>query len=304
MPAMYAKIFLKIFDSSIAEDWRCRIVFQDILILANRDGVVDMTHEAIARRTNVPIELVRESILKLESPDPKSNTPDDEGRRLERLDGHRDWGWRIINYERYRVIKNSEEMRAATRERVARWRAEQKKREAALTAGTGSTMPGNTDKKEMAIDPAESKRQVDAAMVFEHLNELTGSKFRSEGSALAMLRARMTEKEVTTEGIFQMINRQVKLWKDDPKMVGFLRPKTLFNSTNFNEYYAARELRIPNLGTGKANARNFGIVGETSYEGAKPKRPAWAGEKGEVAGQTFANGPAPSSVGGGAGVVV
>lgn len=126
---MYAKIFLKIFDSSIAEDWQCRIVFQDILILANRDGVVDMTHEAISRRTNVPLKIVKESIMKLESPDPKSNTPDDEGKRLERLDEHRDWGWRIINYERYRAIKNSEEMRAATRERVARWRAEKKKKD-------------------------------------------------------------------------------------------------------------------------------------------------------------------------------
>ena len=123
---MYAKIFQKIFDSSIAEDWQQRVVFQDILILCDRDGVVNMTHEAISRRTNVPIGIVRESIAKLESPDPKSNTSAEDGRRLERVDEHRDWGWRIINYEKYRNIKNSVELRAATRVRVARWRKKQK----------------------------------------------------------------------------------------------------------------------------------------------------------------------------------
>lgn len=138
---MYAKIFLKIFDSSIAEDWQARIVFQDILILANRDGMVDMTHEAISRRTNVPLEIVRSSIAKLEAPDPKSNTPEDDGRRLERLAEHKDWGWRIVNYEKYRAIRNTDEMRAATRERVAAWRA---KKKASLTGAPETPPPPAT----------------------------------------------------------------------------------------------------------------------------------------------------------------
>ncbi len=123
---MYVKIFQKIFDSSIADDWQQRVVFQDMLILCDRDGVINMTHEAISRRTNVPLEIVRAEIVKLELPDSRSNTPDDDGRRLERIDAHRDWGWKILNYSKYRDIKNSQEMREATRERVARHREKKK----------------------------------------------------------------------------------------------------------------------------------------------------------------------------------
>ena len=49
---MFAKFFQSIFDSSIADDWQLRIVFQDLLVLADKEGVVDMTSEAISRRTN------------------------------------------------------------------------------------------------------------------------------------------------------------------------------------------------------------------------------------------------------------
>ncbi len=236
---MYAKIFLKIFDSSIAEDWEARIVFQDMLILASRDGVVDMTHESISRRTNVPIEIVKESITKLEAPDPKSNTPEDDGRRIERIAGHKDWGWKILNYGRYRDIKNSEEMRASNRERQKRWRDSQ-----------------NKDKPK----PEPVDLNSDAVKIFTHLNELTGSKFEPVGNALKMLEQRMSQSGVTFDGIIKMIDRQVKLWKDDSKMSEYLRPITLFNATKFNEYYAAREQPVRQLQTGKPNPRNIGVA--------------------------------------------
>ena len=96
---MYAKVFEQIFDSSIAEDYLMRLVFEDLLVLADQNGVVDKTHEAIARRTNVPLEIVKREIAELEKPDPKSRTPIYEGRRIVRLDEHKDWGWVIVNYQ-------------------------------------------------------------------------------------------------------------------------------------------------------------------------------------------------------------
>lgn len=103
---MYAKLFEQIYDSSIADNWRTRVVFQDMLILADSDGVVDRTAEAIAARTRVPIKMVRVAIKELESPDPRSRTPDAQGKRLLRIDPNRDWGWKIVNYERYRAMKD------------------------------------------------------------------------------------------------------------------------------------------------------------------------------------------------------
>ena len=113
---MFAKIFEQIFDSSISEDYLARHVFMDLLVLANRDGEVDITAEAIARRTNVPIEIVRSSICKLSEPDPQSRTGDAEGRRLVPLDEHRNWGWRIVNYKTYRDIRDEEARKAYFRE--------------------------------------------------------------------------------------------------------------------------------------------------------------------------------------------
>lgn len=122
---MFAKVFDQIFDSSIVEDHSTRHVFMDLLVLADRHGMVDMTVEAIARRTNVPLAKVKSAIKKLSSPDASSRTPDDEGKRLTLLDDHRDWGWRIVNYERYRDIRDEEARRAYFRDYKRRQRRQQ-----------------------------------------------------------------------------------------------------------------------------------------------------------------------------------
>jgi hypothetical protein len=95
---MFAKLFSQIFDSSIAEDCDVRHVFMDLLVLADPDGGVDMTIQAISRRINVPLDRVRHGIEQLCQPDPASRSKAEEGRRLVPLDSHRDWGWRIVNY--------------------------------------------------------------------------------------------------------------------------------------------------------------------------------------------------------------
>jgi len=120
---VYAKIFAQIFDSSISQDYLTRLVFMDLLVLADEHGVVDITTEAISRRTNVPIEIVSESIAKLSQPDPKSRTPDEEGRRIILLDAHRDWGWQIVNYPSYRQMRNNKERTAYFREYKRKKRA-------------------------------------------------------------------------------------------------------------------------------------------------------------------------------------
>src|SRR5277367_1471033 len=121
---MFAKIFSQIFDSSISEDHVIRHVFMDLLVLADRDGVVDMTPDAIARRTNVPLEIVEAAIRKLSEPDPRSRSGDDDGRRIVLLDVHRDWGWQIVNYEMYRNIRDEESRKAYFREYKRKQRAQ------------------------------------------------------------------------------------------------------------------------------------------------------------------------------------
>ena len=125
---MYAKIFTQIFDSSIAENYEVRHVFEDLLKLADIEGVVDMTVEAIARRTNVPIEKVRFGIEQLMKPDPSSRSKEKDGRRLLALDSRRDWGWIIVNYQHYRAIQDEEGRRAYFRDAKRRQREKKNRR--------------------------------------------------------------------------------------------------------------------------------------------------------------------------------
>jgi hypothetical protein len=120
---VYAKVFNQIFDSSIADDFRLRHFFMDMLVLADLNGCVDMTQTAIAARTRIPLKDVTAMLVKLEQPDRESRTPDADGRRIERLDDHRTWGWSIINYTRFREIASEEQRREKTRARVANFRA-------------------------------------------------------------------------------------------------------------------------------------------------------------------------------------
>jgi len=103
---VYAKIFSQIHDSTIAEDWQRRLVFMDLLILADRTGAVDMPVEAIARRTNVPIEIIEAAICALCKPDDKSRSPGARGARLVPLDPERDWGWQIVNFAAYHSMRD------------------------------------------------------------------------------------------------------------------------------------------------------------------------------------------------------
>lgn len=120
---MYAKIFAQIFDSSIAENYEVRHIFQDLLILADKTGCVDMTSEAIARRINVPHKKVAHAIKVLCEPEDASRSKAEDGRRLIPIDSRRNWGWIIVNYEHYRAIQDEEARRATWRDAKARQRA-------------------------------------------------------------------------------------------------------------------------------------------------------------------------------------
>jgi hypothetical protein len=123
---MFAKIFGQIFDSSIAEDYNCRRMFMDLLVLADPEGGVDMTYEAISRRTNVPIDEVKRYIGELMQPDAASRSQVSNGQRIVPLDSGRDWGWQIVNYKFYRQIRDQEVRRAYFRDSQRKYRAKKK----------------------------------------------------------------------------------------------------------------------------------------------------------------------------------
>jgi hypothetical protein len=106
MSQLYSRVFLQILDSSIAEDFTVRHVFEDFLKLCDhKTGILDMTRQALSRRLNVPAETLDRAINILEEPDKNSRDMEFDGCRIERLDTHRDWGWRILNWAKYESIR-------------------------------------------------------------------------------------------------------------------------------------------------------------------------------------------------------
>jgi len=108
---MYGKIFDSIYDGTLVEDWRALVTFQQMIILCDAEGQIDMTQYAISRRTGIPIEHIEAGIKILESPDPCSRSPEEDGRRIIRLDNHRNWGWKLVNHAAYRGMKDHQARR-------------------------------------------------------------------------------------------------------------------------------------------------------------------------------------------------
>lgn len=139
---MYAQVSKQILGSSITEDWIARHLFIDLFLICDEDGVVDMTPQAIARRTNMPLELVVEKLEWLCQPDPQSRAQTEGGRRLVLLDEHRDWGWRIVNHDLYRKRHRGHDKRVADRERIAEKRRQAKaERERSQTDSRAAPAP-------------------------------------------------------------------------------------------------------------------------------------------------------------------
>lgn len=96
------------------ESINVRYVFMMMLAIADPEGVVIGTDVAISRRLNIPIgEFVR-CIEELGSPDPNSNSQENEGRRIITSDGER--GYLIVNYRTYRGLRDEDERREYMRD--------------------------------------------------------------------------------------------------------------------------------------------------------------------------------------------
>lgn len=125
---MYGKVFESMFDGTLASKgpWQALVTFQQLIVLCDKSGVIDMTPEAISRRTSIPLEIIELGLHALMQPDPRSRTPAEEGRRITLLEDHRDWGWQIVNHAKYRDLRNAEERREYLRVAKAKSRARQR----------------------------------------------------------------------------------------------------------------------------------------------------------------------------------
>lgn len=123
---MYGKVFASLWSGSMYAKTDAQLVFIYMLCNCDRHGVLDVTQEAIAGPVGMSVDRVRAAIEYLESPDARSRTNGNDGRRILRMDEHRDWGWQIVNYQHYRDLRDEEQRRESNRARMRTVRAQKR----------------------------------------------------------------------------------------------------------------------------------------------------------------------------------
>lgn len=118
---MYNRLFSKILQSSVwLEPDPTRLVWITLLAAMDRDGFAHFSAVGnLAHAARVSLEDATKAIETLENPDPQSENPNNDGRRIERVPG----GWNVLNAAEYANIANSEHARALARDRAKAYRA-------------------------------------------------------------------------------------------------------------------------------------------------------------------------------------
>ena len=225
---LYTKLAQTIVYSSLwSEDAEICKLWITFLALKDLDGVVMHNLTGISRLTGISLEKCLAAVTKFESPDPLSTTPDEEGRRLVKLEGG---GWYVVNHDKYQEIGWSEEKKEKNRERVRKFR---KNRAAKTTAPPPDSPPAEVDEK----------YHPQARATLHILNEASGKHFRETDSNLKVISERLREKDVSPAGVKAMILRQCKKWKGTI-YEDACAPATFFRKSKFDTYYANREQPI------------------------------------------------------------
>jgi hypothetical protein len=118
----FTKLFSSLIFSTVwREDMHVKVVWITMLAMANRNGDVLASLPGLADAARVSLDQCQDALAKLSGPDPYSRTKEHEGRRVEEIDG----GWHLLNYIKYRELRDADERRIQTREAVRRHRAKQ-----------------------------------------------------------------------------------------------------------------------------------------------------------------------------------
>lgn len=120
---MYTKLFNSIVTSTVwQESSDIRVVWVTLLALADKNGEVQASIPGLANLANVSVADCEEAIAALSAPDEYSRTPDNEGRRIQAING----GWELLNHRAYREKATDADRREQARLRKQRQRAREK----------------------------------------------------------------------------------------------------------------------------------------------------------------------------------
>lgn len=152
--AGFTKIFSSILDSTIwFEPWPIKGVWITMLTMADQYGNVHASVPGLAKRATVTIEECEQALAKFLAPDAYSRTPDHEGRRIEVMEG----GWHLLNYLRYRDMRDEDARREQNRVAQQKHRMSAKNADSQQENLTVSKVSENVSKKGPMSAQAEAE---------------------------------------------------------------------------------------------------------------------------------------------------
>ena len=150
MSITFTKLFSSITESTIwTEDHPTRLVWITMLAMADRKGRIWASIPGLANRARVSLGEAEMAINKFLEPDAYSRTKEHEGRRITEIDG----GWALLNYEKYRAVRDEETIRESKRKYINNRRAAER------VENVEQSRPLSTQAEAEAEAEAEKKRK-------------------------------------------------------------------------------------------------------------------------------------------------
>lgn len=160
---MYAKLFTSIYQGTLRGNSHGLLVFTNLLAHCDKNGISDIHPRAIAEEVGLSVDEVRAALDVLESPDDESRSPEEQGRRIVRMDEHRAWGWLVVNYVKYRAIRNEDDRREQNRDSQERYR--QRHKQASAEVSRGKPQSAHTEAEAEAEAEAKALTAPQATLV-------------------------------------------------------------------------------------------------------------------------------------------
>jgi hypothetical protein len=163
---MYSKLFSSVVHSSLwSEPDHIRLLFITLLALADKDGIVYGSRSGLERAAMIDPDAAEkcDPWERLMGPDSDSSdllrNPENEGRRIQEIPG----GFRLINYDYYKALRDAEERKIQNRE------AQRRHREKSATVSRSQPASATVSRRK----PIKSKSKIEIeSKIPKHLNDV------------------------------------------------------------------------------------------------------------------------------------
>jgi hypothetical protein len=283
----YSKLHSSIVGSSLwTEPDPVRILFITLLAMAGPDGCVYGSKGGLSRIANIKKDDIESSFNSLLSPDSDScdmmRCPENEGRRIEEIAG----GFRLINYDYYRNLRNDDDRREQTKLAVRKHR-ERKKitviESNEMKADVSEDKPSKPRKAQAeaeaeAVNPptplgenltpsANDLEPQDAARALTELLGVSGYTALAARDAVGTVKRRRPELRYTEIPEFVL-----KLWREVSSQPKRALPSVKTFLSEIGQYIESDHWRVKPVDTGPMLDENGGYYDGKTYVTAEGKR--------------------------------